>query len=858
MTISVTITKPGVTDQYGRAMTVGTTYAVADDFGLSLIAQLKATDTNSVLTAPGINDAEPMYMQFVNQAAMSNPTPQMLSSYNLTYALQSSPYVNAYSVGNRLVALATTVPPLDTSNSAAAASANTVAIQAALNAGGLVQITQPGTYYCNPFRIPQATTLSLGAGVILKRADSVNAPLIRNKYGGQKNAATRFNRASNIVTVNNRYHGLAVGDLVWVGNLTDTTMNGIQTVATAPDAHTWTYASTGSNGAGGVSTVFGSIIPLRRTLAGSAFSSSSNVVTVSDPGHDLRPGMMVWLGTTGASTSFVGVVEVIAVYADVWQYVTSGSGTGTASGTIAISYDRDIVITGDGTIDGNPLNNATTQDVDLMLSLIVLGGANNSRVDVKRAGGTIFRVVNWFNCNDCLVQDTEFYDTLVGVQWEGGQKRCDTIGIRGGTSKWVSGAQLLDDMVAFSATGVTGASYDSTSSPYGISATKDCRVLRLNAPNCLNGIKLTGYNTATFDNMTFEDISGGMLNNNVTPLSNGTAGIRMVDDTASLTGMVCGRIYIRRVNWYGGANAVMWTTNGTAKLIDIDGVSYNINAQQTSGNTGSACWFYGGSSTSGRINQLRVRNINYSCPESLSGAKPAIALGSGNTKASNTFTLDDFELDGYTITVGSSFSSGAGVLKYGNCTMTQARIGRGVFYGPASGTGHAIACIGPDNMGRWILDGMRVAAGSASMSFVMTVGNSDQTVCAGEIVLNNCDINSISGIYDNNSAWSGTLTVRANNSKMVYSGNLFNMNAATGLIALHAAQNVTTTADKVIGTVAGGATLRVNGPSIQLVGSKVTAPQPGDMFWSTDTSTSGSASIGMKARTNAGAWTALF
>jgi len=54
MTISVTITKPGVTDQYGRAMIVCTTYAVDDAFGLSLISQLKATDISASLTTPGI------------------------------------------------------------------------------------------------------------------------------------------------------------------------------------------------------------------------------------------------------------------------------------------------------------------------------------------------------------------------------------------------------------------------------------------------------------------------------------------------------------------------------------------------------------------------------------------------------------------------------------------------------------------------------------------------------------------------------------------------------------------------------------------------------------------------------------
>lgn len=49
MAIRVTITKPGVTDGYGIAMAVGTTYTVEENFGLSLIQQGRASDTDNVL-----------------------------------------------------------------------------------------------------------------------------------------------------------------------------------------------------------------------------------------------------------------------------------------------------------------------------------------------------------------------------------------------------------------------------------------------------------------------------------------------------------------------------------------------------------------------------------------------------------------------------------------------------------------------------------------------------------------------------------------------------------------------------------------------------------------------------------------
>lgn len=50
MTIRVTILKAGVTDAYGIVMVVGTTYTVEDNFGQSLIQQLRASDTDGVFS----------------------------------------------------------------------------------------------------------------------------------------------------------------------------------------------------------------------------------------------------------------------------------------------------------------------------------------------------------------------------------------------------------------------------------------------------------------------------------------------------------------------------------------------------------------------------------------------------------------------------------------------------------------------------------------------------------------------------------------------------------------------------------------------------------------------------------------
>jgi hypothetical protein len=106
MTISVTITKPGVTDQYGRPMLVGTTYAVDDAFGLSLISQLKATDTGNSLVQPGITLDEPLNVQYVNAAAIAAPTAQMLASYSTVFTLDVSPFTRYRTNGTVLVPMA--------------------------------------------------------------------------------------------------------------------------------------------------------------------------------------------------------------------------------------------------------------------------------------------------------------------------------------------------------------------------------------------------------------------------------------------------------------------------------------------------------------------------------------------------------------------------------------------------------------------------------------------------------------------------------------------------------------------------------------------------------------------------------
>ena len=77
MSIRVTITKPNVFNVYGIAMVVGQTYTVDDDFGRSLITQLKASDTDGSLVNPGVGLGVAPDLVYVNAATIAAPTAQM-------------------------------------------------------------------------------------------------------------------------------------------------------------------------------------------------------------------------------------------------------------------------------------------------------------------------------------------------------------------------------------------------------------------------------------------------------------------------------------------------------------------------------------------------------------------------------------------------------------------------------------------------------------------------------------------------------------------------------------------------------------------------------------------------------------
>ena len=107
---------------------------------------------------------------------------------------------------------------LDTAATEAAATFNTTAIQAALTAGGLVQITTPGTYYYNAAMvIPSNTKVVHAPGVTLKAFANSNCQCYVNSAFVATPASVTLTWTSGMsFSVQWASHGLAVNDFVFI------------------------------------------------------------------------------------------------------------------------------------------------------------------------------------------------------------------------------------------------------------------------------------------------------------------------------------------------------------------------------------------------------------------------------------------------------------------------------------------------------------------------------------------------------------------------------------------------------------------------------------------------------------------
>lgn len=422
-----------------------------------------------------------------------------------------------------------------------ASSTNASAMQSALDKLGTVSLMTAGTYLVEKtLLIKSNTRLVLGPGVVLKRASGVGAPLIKNQYCGQILPAVGFNRTSGAVAVNENNHTNKVGDVIFIsaGAGPDATFTGLVSVLVVT-ANVWYYSSGGADGAGGTVTQYYNVVPVTRSIAGSAFSRTSNYVTVTDTAHTLKPGMNVYIKTLGASTDFaLGIVTVSKVSANTWTYLATGA-NGVAVGTMLLNYEYNISISGEGVIDGNRLNNLNYPvNTELRATTILLGNVSNVTIGIAH-GSSRLRAINLFNCaNVQMVCKCRFFDTLVGAQFEGGARNVLVdIQDQGDSTIWELGQQTADDYIAFTgvkyAAGAVG-NYDAVISPYGLTSFSGIEIRRLVAVNCLNGVKISADTSCPYTGV-FEigSVIGTLLEQSPSPAT-GSA-IRVVEDGPGLT-----------------------------------------------------------------------------------------------------------------------------------------------------------------------------------------------------------------------------------------------------------------------------------------------------------------------------------
>lgn len=128
-------------------------------------------------------------------------------------------------------------------DSTAAAGANVLAIQAALDAGGICNISVPGTYYyTGPVIQPSNSTLIIGPGVTMKLTGGTRLNFIRNAAQSvTPKTISALSYSAGVCTATCTSHGYAVGDWVSVAWAAESGYNGVFKVATAADANTFTY-----------------------------------------------------------------------------------------------------------------------------------------------------------------------------------------------------------------------------------------------------------------------------------------------------------------------------------------------------------------------------------------------------------------------------------------------------------------------------------------------------------------------------------------------------------------------------------------------------------------------------------------
>ncbi|MBZ5647037.1 MAG: hypothetical protein LAN37_07420 [Acidobacteriia bacterium] len=192
-------------------------------------------------------------------------------------------------------------------------------------------------------------------------------------------------RNSNTVTITtSAAHNFTVGYTVTIAGVTDSTFNGTFTIASTPNATTFTYAQAGTDSTSGSGTATmnrGNLVALNNLYSGSLPANNNglcgsgsgnlqasptgavrnaNVVTIkTNAAHNLVAGQ--WVTVTGVTDpSFAGSYQVASVpnattftYAQVGPDTASGNGTAAITASPSWAYNTSSATCGSATCAGN-------------------------------------------------------------------------------------------------------------------------------------------------------------------------------------------------------------------------------------------------------------------------------------------------------------------------------------------------------------------------------------------------------------------------------------------------------------------------------------------------------------------------
>lgn len=409
--------------------------------------------------------------------------------------------LNTAAVGDQVEVLIATsgavsgagIVPGVTAASTSAASANVTAIKAALAVGNAVVPGNLGLVYLNrTVLVPSNRSLVVGVGTWLTRIPGVSSYiLVRNAQSHGCAYVNGLTISGGQITVQDPGHPYSVGDVIycenWQGN---SSLNGPQTIVAAVEGVSWTIAASGGNPTNtSVQCVFTSYYNPR---AGSNFVRASNVVTVTEPGHQRGVGDRVWIAGLGGTNTFNGVAEVVSTVPGVsWTYANTGANE-TATGTAQLLGDRLIDVR--LSLDGNTPNLSGTKQATAHLSMWGNVSHLTERYDDVRNGQT-GRGSNHYNVTDNIVPYASSSNaggsaTSVAVllQWD---SYCDRVQV-GDTY----GFGQTDDQIAWGVTSNAGPFAD-TAAPTGPGNMGTLNVGTLNGKTATGILKLyctTSYN----------------------------------------------------------------------------------------------------------------------------------------------------------------------------------------------------------------------------------------------------------------------------------------------------------------------------------------------------------------------------